>query len=47
LNAKLGFLVSAFKDKIEAEISKNLDALLSKPAAKKAAPKKDTNKPAK
>jgi putative polyhydroxyalkanoate system protein len=47
LNAKLGFLVSAFKDKIEAEISKNLDALLSKPVAKKAAPKKDTNKPAK
>jgi putative polyhydroxyalkanoate system protein len=34
LKAKLGFLVGAFKDKIEAEISKNLDALLSKPAAK-------------
>jgi hypothetical protein len=59
LNAKLGFLVGAFKDKIEAEISKNLDALLSKPvsksddkpttkvAVKKAAPKKDVSKPAK
>jgi putative polyhydroxyalkanoate system protein len=34
LKAKLGFLVGAFKDKIEAEISKNLDALLSKPAKK-------------
>lgn len=45
LHAKLGFLVSAFKDKIEAEISKNLDALLSKqdkpdkPAKKTAAKK--------
>ena len=29
LRAKLGFLVGAFKDKIEAEISKNLDALLA------------------
>jgi putative polyhydroxyalkanoate system protein len=52
LKAKLGFLVGAFKDKIEAEISKNLDALLSKPAAKaaavkKAAPKKDASKQAK
>ena len=36
LKAKLGFLVGAFKDKIEAEISKNLDALLSKPATKSA-----------
>ncbi|MEO6291190.1 MAG: polyhydroxyalkanoic acid system family protein [Burkholderiaceae bacterium] len=39
LRAKLGFLVGAFKDKIEAEISKNLDALLAakeghKPASK-------------
>jgi putative polyhydroxyalkanoate system protein len=34
LKAKLGFLVGAFKDKIEAEIRKNLDALLSKPATK-------------
>ena len=46
LDAKLGFLLGAFKDKIEAEIVKNLDALLaSKPADKKAtarqaAPKK-------
>jgi putative polyhydroxyalkanoate system protein len=28
LSAKLGFLLGAFKDKIEAEIVKNLDALL-------------------
>jgi putative polyhydroxyalkanoate system protein len=34
LKAKLGFLMGAFKEKIEAEISKNLDALLSKPAKK-------------
>lgn len=51
LKAKLGFLVGAFKDKIEAEISKNLDALLSKPttkaAVKKVAPKKEVSKPAK
>lgn len=39
LKAKLGFLVSAFKDKIEAEISKNLDALLAKPAKKVASKK--------
>jgi hypothetical protein len=36
LNAKLGFLLGAFKDRIEGEIVKNLDALLAKkPAAKK------------
>lgn len=29
LNAQLGFLLSAFKDRIELEIVKNLDALLS------------------
>lgn len=29
LEAKLGFLLGAFKDKIEAEIVKNLDALLA------------------
>jgi putative polyhydroxyalkanoate system protein len=41
LDATLGFLLGAFKDKIEAEIVKNLDTLLaSKPAAKKAAAKK-------
>lgn len=41
LDAKLGFLLSAFSKTIEAEIEKNLDALLSKskPAAKKAAGK--------
>ena len=42
LDAKLGFLLGAFSKTIEGEIEKNLDALLakSKPAAKKAAPKK-------
>ena len=41
LDAKLGFLLGAFSKTIEAEIEKNLDALLSKsePAAKKAATK--------
>lgn len=29
LNAQLGFLLSAFKERIEMEIVKNLDALLS------------------
>lgn len=38
LDARLGFLLGAFKDKIEGEITKNLDALLKKkPAAKKKA----------
>jgi putative polyhydroxyalkanoate system protein len=36
LKAKLGFLMGAFKDKIEAEIGKNLDTLLSKSDAKSA-----------
>ena len=46
LDAKLGFLLGAFKDRIEGEIVKNLDALLAgaeapkKPAAKKAVAKK-------
>ena len=42
LQAKLGFLLGAFSKKIEGEITKNLDALLSaSPApAKKAAAKK-------
>ena len=41
LNAKLGFLLGAFKDKIEGEIVKNLDTLIAKkPAAKKAPAKK-------
>src|SRR5438477_1336256 len=33
LDAKLGFLLGAFSKTIEAEIEKNLDALLSKSAA--------------
>ena len=38
LQAKLGFLLGAFKDKIEGEIVKNLDALIAKsPSAKHAA----------
>jgi putative polyhydroxyalkanoate system protein len=42
LNAKLGFLLGAFSKTIEGEITKNLDALLSKgnASAKKAAPAK-------
>ena len=41
LNAKLGFLLGAFKDTIESEIVKNLDALLAaRPAPKKTATKK-------
>ncbi|MGC4395513.1 polyhydroxyalkanoic acid system family protein [Hydrogenophaga sp. T2] len=42
LDARLGFLLGAFKDRIESEIVKNLDTLLAakKPAAKKAAAKK-------
>ena len=41
LDAKLGFLLGAFKDRIEAEIVKNLDDLLApKAAGKKAAAKK-------
>jgi putative polyhydroxyalkanoate system protein len=41
LDAKLGFLLGAFKGRIEAEIVKNLDTLLaSKPARKKAPAKK-------
>ena len=40
LEAKLGFLLGAFAKTIEAEIEKNLDALLAQaPAAKKAARK--------
>ena len=48
LNAKLGFLLGAFKDKIEAEIVKNLDALLAatpaSPAPAKAAAKTGAKK---
>jgi putative polyhydroxyalkanoate system protein len=46
LRAKLGFLLGAFKEKIEAEIVKNLDALIANgPAAvKKAAARKPGHK---
>ena len=38
LDARLGFLLGAFKDRIEGEIVKNLDALMAeKPAARKRA----------
>ena len=42
LDAKLGFLLGAFKNRIEGEIVKNLDALIAKklPAAKKTTRKK-------
>lgn len=41
LRAELGFLVSAFKGRIEQEITQQLDALLPTPTAKKhKAPKK-------
>jgi putative polyhydroxyalkanoate system protein len=41
LDATLGFLLGAFKDKIEGEIVKNLDALLApKATVKKSAAKK-------
>ena len=48
LNAQLGFLLGAFKDKIEGEIVKNLDELIAGkvPAAKKVAAKKTTAKKA-
>ena len=43
LTAKLGFLLGTFKEKIEAEIAKNLDALIAKkPAATKKTPAKKT-----
>lgn len=45
LDAKLGILLGAFKDRIEAEIVRNLDELLAqseKPAAKKTVKKKAT-----
>jgi putative polyhydroxyalkanoate system protein len=45
LQAKLGFLLGAFKDKIESEIVKNLDALIAtKPAAAKRNTGKSTSK---
>lgn len=40
-HAELGFLVSAFKNRIEAELSENLDNLLApKPVRKRKAPAK-------
>ena len=39
LQAKLGFLLGAFKDKIESEIVKNLDALIAGGSAQKPASK--------
>ena len=39
LHAKLGFLLGAFKDKIEGEIVKNLDALIANGAPSAATPK--------
>jgi putative polyhydroxyalkanoate system protein len=39
LRAQLGFLVGAFKHRIEAEIVKNLDALLAAPAKKRVSKK--------
>ncbi|MES2188862.1 MAG: polyhydroxyalkanoic acid system family protein [Pseudomonadota bacterium] len=48
LQARLGFLLGAFKDKIEEEIVKNLDALIAikAPAAKKTPAKKTAAKKA-
>ena len=43
LDAKLGFLLGAFKDRIEGEIGKNLDALINEAPAKAPA---GTKKPA-
>lgn len=40
LDAKLGFLLGAFKDKIEGEIVKNLDTLIKKAPARAAPAKK-------
>ncbi len=46
LTARLGFLLGAFKDRIESEIVKNLDELITKkaPAAKKVPAKKAAKK---
>jgi len=41
LRAQLGFLVGAFKHRIEAEIVKNLDTLLAAPAKKRVSKKAD------
>lgn len=44
LDAKLGFLLGAFAKTIEAEIEKNLDALLARSAAAKVSTKKGARK---
>jgi hypothetical protein len=44
LKAKLGFLLGAFSKTIEAEITKNLDSLLSQGAAPAAAKKTSRKK---
>ena len=41
LDAKLGFLLGAFKDRIESEIVQNLDTLLAQRTKKPARKKKD------
>jgi len=41
LDAKLGFLLGAFKDRIESEIVQNLDTLLAQKTKKPARKKKD------
>ncbi len=46
LEATLGFLLGAFKDRIEGEIAKNLDALLAQEPAKAVAQKPAGQKPA-
>lgn len=38
LDAKLGFLLGAFKDRIEQEVSKNLDELLARPRGSQPGP---------
>lgn len=40
LDAKLGFLLGAFRDRIESEIVKNLDTLLAAPTPKSKSKKK-------
>ena len=47
LDARLGFLLGAFKDRIESEIVKNLDQLLKPKTAAKTAAKTATKVPAK
>jgi putative polyhydroxyalkanoate system protein len=44
MNAKLGFLLGAFKGKIEAEIERNLDDLLAKKTTGKAVAAKKVKK---